>query len=107
MIDAPSGISGSAFYTVNSTPFDVDVENRIVQLLGDRSEGSVLGNPRIREENIESALLIPDLRIEAFQIVDIRYVSTHPARIPAHFFDRSGEFPFATSSDVRVGTLCG
>src|SRR5215510_14724236 len=42
MIEAPSGSNGSAFCTVKSRPFHVDVEDRVVELLGDGAQGRKL-----------------------------------------------------------------
>ncbi len=63
--------------------FDIDVEDRVIELFGDLAEGGILRNTSIREENIELALLPFDLCEEAIKIAQVRDVSLDGR---SHFF---------------------
>jgi hypothetical protein len=66
-----------------------------------------LGNPRIREENVEILFLALNLRVEPVEIAGIRHISTHTGRISPNLLDSRCEFLFATAGDVNVGSLFG
>src|SRR5262245_23567466 len=52
-----------------------DVEDRVIELLGELADGSILRNTGIGEHNIALALLSFDLRQEAVKIANVSYVS--------------------------------
>jgi hypothetical protein len=52
--------------------FHVDVEDRVIVLLGDRAEGGICRNARIREDDIEPALVPLDAGEEAIEIAKVR-----------------------------------
>jgi hypothetical protein len=76
IIEAPSGSSGSAFCTVKRT-LHIDVEDRVIKLLSNRSKRRIPRNTGIREENIELALLRLDLGEEVIKIGKVRHVSLY------------------------------
>src|SRR6266581_4622994 len=61
--------------------FHVDVEDRVKELLGDRSKRGKLRNSGIREHNIDLALLPLDLCEKAIKIVELRHVALYAADI--------------------------
>jgi hypothetical protein len=81
IIEAPSGSSGSAFCTVKSKPFYIDVEGQVIELLGYLAEGSILRHTGIGEYDIELTLLARDLCEQAIKIAKVRHVSSHAGYI--------------------------
>jgi len=94
MIDAPSGISGSAFCTVNSSPFTVDVEDRVVELFADLAEGRILRDARIREQDVEPPLFTLDLAEEAVEVGMVRNVAPDTVTL----------FPISLTADASSGS---
>src|SRR5262249_44587688 len=77
------------------------------QLFGDAPKGGVLGNARVREENIEPALLVPDAREKAVEIAGVRHISLHAGCIVTNLLGGSGKFAFAAAGEVNVCALLG
>src|SRR5262249_22213493 len=73
--------------------FDVDVEDKVVELLGDRAEGGMFRNTGIGEHDVELALLALDLREQAIEIAEIRHVSLYAGYVSSDLLDRRGQFP--------------
>ena len=99
---------------------EVDVEDRIIELLGYLAEWSKLRNTRVREHNIELALLLFYLRT-GDQLAKVRNVSLDAGNVPANrsrfdhlkFLmsttsrvelprDRASFFPFRDQAKVRI-----
>src|SRR5204863_1138607 len=59
----------------------IDVEDRVVELFGYRSEVGIPRYAGIREHDIELALLPLDLREEAIEIAKVRHVSAYAGHI--------------------------
>jgi hypothetical protein len=89
MMEAPSGSSGSAFWTVNREALHIDGEDRVKELLTDLAEGRNIPNTCIREDNIELAFLPLDLCEEAIQIAKVGPVPLYAGDI----FSRSPSPP--------------
>ena len=58
MIAAPSGISGSAFCTVNSIPFTLMLKIEVEKFFGDLAERRIFRDAGIGEHDIELALVV-------------------------------------------------
>jgi hypothetical protein len=82
--------------------FDVDVEDRVVELLGYLAEGGIFRNTGIGEHNIELALLAFDLREQAIEIAKVRHVSLHAGYVSSDLLDRRGQLSIAASRDEDV-----
>src|SRR5258706_592589 len=85
MIEAPSGISGSAFCTVNSTPLTLTLKMESNSSSVMFPSTAYRANPRIREENVETLFLALDLRVEPVEIAGIRHISAYSGRISPQF----------------------
>src|SRR5437773_12063600 len=86
-------------------PFHIDVEDRVIVLLGDRAEGSILRNTGIREHDIERALLPLDLCEEAIEVAEVRHVSSYAGDIPPDLLDRRRQLRITAPRDEDVRAL--
>src|SRR5215831_2149882 len=105
MMEAPSGISGSALCTREEEALDVDAEDHVVEFLGDRAERGILRNTGIGEHDIELALLALDLRAQAIEIAEIRHVSLHAGYVSSDLRDRRRQLPVTTPAYEDVGAF--
>src|SRR2546428_14191095 len=70
-IEAPSGISGSAFCTVKSVPLTL-TPNRLVEAgLSDLAERREFAKAGGGEEDVDAALLLLHRRVQSIQIYEI------------------------------------
>src|SRR5256885_8328555 len=102
MIEAPSGMSGSAFCTVNRRTFHIDVEDRVIVLLSDLAEGGIRRSTGIREHNIELALLPLDVCEEAIKIAKVRHVSLDAGDISSDLLYRRRQLRITAPCDEDV-----
>ena len=102
-IDAPSGNRGSAFCTVIDNPFHIDVENRVVEVLGDRTQTGILRNAGVCEYNIQPVFLVLDLCKEAIQSFETSQCT--PVYTSTDFLYCLGQLWFASAGDERVRAL--
>jgi hypothetical protein len=79
--EAPSGRSGSAFCTVKSRTFHIDVEDRVLELLSCFAKRGILCYAGIGEHDVELAFLFSNLPENTIKAGKIRYVSLHSADI--------------------------
>src|SRR5437899_3338752 len=105
MIEAPSGISGSAFCTVKRRSFHIDVEDRVIVLLSDLAEGGIRRDAGIREHNIEPALLPLDLCEEAIKIAKVRHVSLYAGDISSDLLYRRRQLRITAPRYEDVGAF--
>src|SRR2546428_8754185 len=105
MIEAPSGISGSAFCTVKRRSFHIDVEDRVIVLLSDLAEGGIRRDAGIREHNIEPALLPLDLCEEAIKFAKVRHVSSYAGDISSDLLYRRRQLRITAPRDEDVGAF--
>jgi hypothetical protein len=82
--------------------FHVDVEDRVVVLLGDRAEGCKLRPAGIREHDIELALLPPDLCEDAIEIAEVRHVALDAGDIASDLLYRRRQLRIAAPRDEDV-----
>src|SRR5882672_7850289 len=82
--------------------FHIDVEDRVIVLLGYLAEGGKLRPTGIREDNVEPALLPLDLREEAIEIYKARHVSLYAGHIYSDLLDRRSQLPFTAARDEDV-----
>src|ERR1700684_2534814 len=80
----------------------MDVEDRVVEFLGDRAEGGILCGTGIREHDIEPALFLLDLREEAIEIAKVRHVSSYAGHISSDLRCRRGQLRICASGDEDV-----
>src|SRR5437879_3391433 len=69
----------------------VDVEDRVVVLLGD-----------LAEDNVEPALLLLDLGEEAIEIAKVRHVALDAGNVASDFLDRRSQITAPRDEDVRA-----
>src|SRR4029077_19906224 len=79
-------------------PFHIGAEDRVEMLLGDRAERRVRGYTRIREHDVELALLALDLRKEPVEIGELCDVTLHAGDIFADVLQ--------SCSQLRVAPAC-
>src|SRR5215470_13626045 len=77
--------------------FHVDVERGVVELLADRTERRVSRKSRVREHNIEPALLSFDLSEQTIKVAKVRHVPLHAGYISSDLFYRSSQFRLAAA----------
>src|SRR2546427_1226818 len=80
----------------------VDVEDRVVVLLGDLAEGGICRHTGVREDNVEPALLLLDLGEEAIEIAKVRYVALDAGNVASDFLDRRSQITAPRDEDVRA-----
>src|SRR5262245_21821169 len=67
----------------------VDLEDRVVELLGDRAQGRQLRDAGIGEDDVEPALLPLDLCEEAIEVAEVRHVSLDAGHIASDLLNRA------------------
>src|SRR2546426_3557400 len=84
--------------------FHIDVEDRVIVLLGYLAEGRILRNTGVREHNIELALPPLDLCEEAIKIAEVRHVSLDAGYIPSDLLYRRSQLRITAPryEDVRA-----
>ena len=81
MMEPPSLKSGSAFCTVNSVPLTFTSNSLVEMLLSHGICGHEFANPRIGENNVDSALLRFDDFIQPIEIGQFGDIALHvPSR---------------------------
>src|SRR5215472_3837517 len=85
--------------------FHVDVEDRVVELLGDRAQGRKLRNTGIGEDNVEPALLALDLGNQAIEIVKVRHISSDGGDVAPDLLDRRRQLGLTPARDEHVGAF--
>src|SRR5947209_17781157 len=80
----------------------VDVEDRVVVLLGDLAEGGICRHTGVREDNVEPALLLLDLGEEAIEIAKVRHVALDAGNVASDFLDRRSQITAPRDEDVRA-----
>src|SRR6266403_2520541 len=83
----------------------VDVEDPVVQLLGDRAQGRKHRDAGIGEDNVEPALLPLDLCEEAIEVAEVRHVSLDAGHIASDLLDRRRRLRLAAPGDEDVGAF--
>src|SRR3989442_1643662 len=83
----------------------IDVEDRVVELVGDRAERGKPRNPGIDEHNIELAFLLPDLPEEAIEIAQVRHVSLYAGHVSSDFLDGGIQLRLTPSGYEDVGAF--
>src|SRR4029077_5568053 len=77
----------------------------MIVLLSYFAKASIRCDPGIREHDVESALLLLNLREEAIEIVEIRHVSLHGTHIFSDLFYRRSQLLFAPPRYKHVGAF--
>src|SRR5262249_47474592 len=83
----------------------VDVEDRVVELLGDRAQGRQLRDAGVGEDDVEPALLPLDLGEEAIKVVEVRHVSLDAGHIASDLRDRRRRLGLTAPGDEDVGAF--
>src|ERR1700747_772851 len=105
MIDAPSGISGSAFCAVNSTPLTLTlkIESYSSSVMFPRAAYLAMPAFAKRISSLPFSSLIRAKRWSRSPASP--HAPRSAARTPANSLDGASEFPFATTGDVNVCAL--
>src|SRR5215468_1111580 len=85
--------------------FHVYVEERVVELLGDRAQGRKLRDTGISEDDVEPALLALNLGEQAIEIVKVRHVSLDAGHISPDLLHRRGQLGLTAPRDEDVGAF--
>src|SRR5262249_10462168 len=83
--------------------FHVDVEDRVVELLGDRAQGRKLRYTGIGEDDVEPTLLALDLGEQAIEIVKVRHISSDGGDVAPDLLDRRRQLGLTPAGDEAVG----
>src|SRR5262245_19289343 len=76
---------------------NIDVEGRVIQILGNRTERRVPRKSGVREYNIQPFLISFDLSEQTIKISEIRHVPSHGDYIFSDLFYRSSQFRLAAA----------
>ena len=82
MIDPPSRNSGSAFWTVKSSPLTLMSKILVEVLLGDRPERGELAAAGVGEQDVDPPVLLLDRRVEPVEVGQVRDVALHADDVP-------------------------
>src|SRR5262249_47141367 len=85
--------------------FHVYVEERVVELLGDRAQGRKLRDTGIGEDDVEPALLALNLGEQAIEIVKVRHVSLDAGHISPDLLHRRSQLGLTAPRDEDVGAF--
>src|SRR5499427_6383811 len=85
--------------------FHVDVEERVVELLGDRTQGRQPRDTCIGEDDVEPALLALDLGEQAIEIVKVRHISSDGGDVAPDLLDRRRQLELTPACDKDVGAF--
>jgi hypothetical protein len=75
--------------------------------LGDLAERQELTEPRIREKDVEAALLVPHDGVEPVKVVKVRHVALNASDVAADGCDSRIELDLPAPGDEDVGALGG
>ena len=107
MIAPPSGISGSAFCTVNSVPLTLTLMTLSKPASVTASNGNAeFADAGAGENNINPAFLGFHFGVQTVEIREASRVSLHPGDVPADFLDRLVELFLTPAGDEDVCAFC-
>src|SRR5262249_30689406 len=85
--------------------FHVDVEDRVVELLGDRAQGRIPRDAGVGEDDVKPALLALDLGEQAVHVVEVRNVATDGGDLASDLLDRRRDLGLRPAGDEDVATF--
>ena len=88
-------------------PFDIDAEDLVEVLLGNRPEGRELRAAGVGEENVDAALLPLHFGVKTIEIPEACYVASNARGLLSYLIHGRVELGLPAARDEDVGALLG